>query len=78
MNALRKMRLDARLTVDDLARKAGVSPRTISRFEADGTTLYDSTLFSLADVFGISPSALAEALERQDVDGDAATEDVIA
>jgi transcriptional regulator with XRE-family HTH domain len=55
---LEQMRLDRRLTPEQLAEEAGVSARTIRRIEAVELAPRDATVWKLADFFDVPPSVL--------------------
>lgn len=57
MIRLRQLRLDALLTVDDLAEKAGVSGKTIRRLE-DGKGARMESLARLSTYFEVPASSL--------------------
>lgn len=61
MIRLEQLRLDAELTVDELAEKADVHPRTIHRLEAGDGGAKDPTLFKLARALDARPSELLHA-----------------
>lgn len=58
MTRLEQLRLDGRLTVDELAEASGVSARTIYRLERGEPGVWDTTLWKLADYFKVAPSEL--------------------
>jgi transcriptional regulator with XRE-family HTH domain len=58
---LRTLRLEAELTRDQLADKAGVSKGTIKRLENGDTGTTLATTGRLADALGVTPEDLMEA-----------------
>lgn len=66
MSALRTIRLDARLTIDQLAIKSGISPEQIRNLET-GRALSPrvDTLGKLADALGVQPSEIDPVLNRE-------------
>lgn len=63
MTALERARLDARLTVAQLAARAKVSRRTITRAEGGGP-MSDATLFALSKALRVHPLELRENGDR--------------
>lgn len=57
MIRLEQARMNARLTVEQLAAATGVSARTIRNLEA-GRGARDTTVFALADRLNVTPSEL--------------------
>lgn len=57
MTRLEQLRLDARLTPEQLAERVGIAPMTIRRIE-DGKPAFPSTLGKLADYFRVPASDL--------------------
>jgi transcriptional regulator with XRE-family HTH domain len=55
---LQQLRLDSLLSVEDLARKAGVSGGAIRRLEAEKGIAQIGTLEKLSKHFGVRPSEL--------------------
>lgn len=64
MNELRRRRLDAGLTLVQLAERSGVNVRTIDRVERSENKPTDATVIALAQALGCAPSDLALELER--------------
>lgn len=58
MIRLEQLRLDANLSVTDLAEKAGVSPKVIYRLEEKGEVGQISSLARLSTYFGVKSSEL--------------------
>lgn len=58
MNALKKMRLKRRLSQEDIAKKMGVTPATVSRWENGEFLPRADKLIALAKVLKCSVSAL--------------------
>lgn len=57
MIRLEQLRLDARMTPDDLGAKVGITGRAIRYIEAEGRTS-TKTLWALADELNVKPSEL--------------------
>lgn len=62
-DTVRRERLKKALRQDDLARKAGITPTTLSRIERNESEPHVSTIRKLADVLGVSPALLIEGEE---------------
>lgn len=58
MNALKKMRLKRRLSQEDIAKKMGVTPATVCRWENGEFLPRADKLIALAKVLKCSASAL--------------------
>lgn len=58
MNALKKMRLKRRLSQDDIAKKMGVTPATVCRWENGEFLPRADKLIALAKILKCSVSAL--------------------
>ena len=58
MNALKKMRLKRRLSQEDIAKKMGVTPATVCRWENGDFLPRADKLIALAKVLKCSVSAL--------------------
>jgi transcriptional regulator with XRE-family HTH domain len=59
-DTVRRERLKQALRQDDLARKAGITPTTLSRIERNESEPHVSTIRRLAHALGISPAVLIE------------------
>lgn len=57
-------RLDANLSVDDLANRAGVHPKTIRRLEAR-QSIREETIFEIARVLDLKPSEIVRDLAAE-------------
>ena len=57
MTGLERLRLDALMTVDDLAKAAKIDPKTIRRIE-DREPVHVRSLAKLSSYFGVSASVL--------------------
>jgi transcriptional regulator with XRE-family HTH domain len=57
-DTVRRERLKQALRQDDLARKAGITPTTLSRIERNESEPHVSTIRRLAEALGISPAVL--------------------
>jgi len=64
LEALRRARVDAGLTISDLAKRAGVSRDTISHAERGRHSLQGPTLSKIAQALGRTPSELLAEEER--------------
>jgi transcriptional regulator with XRE-family HTH domain len=71
MNPLRRRRLDASMSIDDLAEAASVSARTIRRAEG-GESFGEATVIAVAKVLDVAASDLALELERWEPEDEAA------
>lgn len=73
MSALRRIRVDKRLSIPELAEASGVSPEQIRHIEG-GRALNPrpETLGKLADVLGVQPSELDPILTAAEPDKSAA------
>jgi transcriptional regulator with XRE-family HTH domain len=68
MTTLRMARLQALLSIRQLARKAGISPTTISLLETGQRTPQLLTVYKLSRALGVDPEEIAEfrhAMDRQ-------------
>jgi transcriptional regulator with XRE-family HTH domain len=61
MTRLEQLRVDARMTRDELSARSGVTSRTIHRLENGQVAGKVSTLVALADVLKARPSELLQA-----------------
>jgi len=59
---LEQLRLDARMTPEDLGTKSGVAPNTIRRIES-GRGAHVATLGKLADALEVNPSELLQEVQ---------------
>ena len=66
MVKLREARLEKFLSIRDLARLAGVSPRTIVEAEAGRRVPYFVTARKIAEALGVEPRAIDEFAVRAD------------
>ena len=66
MVSLREARLARFLSIRDLARLAGVSPRTIVEAEAGRRVPYFVTARKIAEALGVEPGAIDEFAVRAD------------
>ena len=57
-DTVRRERLKQAMRQDELARKAGITPTTLSRIERNESEPHVSTIRKLSDVLGISPAVL--------------------
>ena len=62
---LRELREDRLLSQRELARRAGVSNKTIVDIEAGRIRPHPATLRKLAEALGVEPPALSEYLRRE-------------
>jgi transcriptional regulator with XRE-family HTH domain len=59
-DTVRRERLKQAMRQDVLARKAGITPTTLSRIERNESEPHVSTIRKLADVLEVSPALLIE------------------
>lgn len=59
-DTVKRERLKKAMRQDELARKAGITPTTLSRIERNESEPHVSTIRKLADVLGVSPALLIE------------------
>ena len=64
MNKLLVLRLKNKLTVEQLANKAGVSPTTITRLENDALKSHALTVAKIAEALGVEVTELSEFISR--------------
>lgn len=66
MTDLKELRVRQALSIRDLAKKAGVSPRTIVQIEAERLTPRFSTMRKIAGALGVTPADVAEFSQAMD------------
>jgi len=59
-DTVRRERLKRAMRQDELARKAGITPTTLSRIERNESEPHVSTIRKLAEVLDVSPAVLIE------------------
>lgn len=58
MTALRRIRLERRITIGDLAKRSGLSYHTVWRADRGETQLSEASAFALAPVLDADPAVL--------------------
>ena len=59
-DTVRRERMKKAMRQDELARKAGITPTTLSRIERNESEPHVSTIRKLAEVLEVSPAVLIE------------------
>jgi transcriptional regulator with XRE-family HTH domain len=59
---LEQIRVDRRMSKDDLAKKTGLSYKQVNLIEKGAVRPRDSTLWSLAEALDVKPSQILDAL----------------